>query len=100
MPFKIHPSTVYTSLSLHRHGDAGAYLRHIMGTWRGPMHARGEHTNSMQKDPRLRFKPMTFSLQGNSDSHSCSLKASDVGRRKIVNKQHHKDQGTCKLKQG
>ncbi|MED6287079.1 Diacylglycerol O-acyltransferase 1 [Characodon lateralis] len=32
---------------------------------RTPTHARGEHANSMQKDPRLGIEPRTFLLQGN-----------------------------------
>ncbi|MED6246226.1 hypothetical protein ATANTOWER_014621, partial [Ataeniobius toweri] len=33
-------------------------------TQREPMHAYGEHENSVQKDPRLGFKPRTFVLEG------------------------------------
>ncbi|MED6278283.1 hypothetical protein CHARACLAT_022171 [Characodon lateralis] len=35
-------------------------------TWREPTHARGEHANSIQKDPRPGIEPRTFKLQGNS----------------------------------
>ncbi|MED6266283.1 hypothetical protein CHARACLAT_000493 [Characodon lateralis] len=33
--------------------------------WREPTHAQGEHTNTMQKDPRPGVEPRTILLQGN-----------------------------------
>ncbi|MED6270599.1 hypothetical protein CHARACLAT_011999 [Characodon lateralis] len=36
-----------------------------MSTQREPMHARGQHVNSMQRDPLLGVTPRTFLLQGN-----------------------------------
>ncbi|MED6241323.1 hypothetical protein ATANTOWER_009110 [Ataeniobius toweri] len=36
-------------------------------------HARGEHSNSMQKDPQPRIKPKTFLLQGNSATHCATV---------------------------
>ncbi|MEQ2242438.1 hypothetical protein ILYODFUR_035853 [Ilyodon furcidens] len=42
-------------------------------TWREPTHARGEHANSIQKDPRLGVKPKTFLLQGNSPTNCTTV---------------------------
>ncbi|MEQ2221390.1 hypothetical protein ILYODFUR_015445 [Ilyodon furcidens] len=36
-------------------------------------HARGEHANSMQKDPQLGVEPRTFLLQGNSATNCTAV---------------------------
>ncbi|MEQ2234845.1 hypothetical protein ILYODFUR_035579 [Ilyodon furcidens] len=42
-------------------------------TRREPTHARGEHANSMQKDPRLGVKPRTYLLLGNSATNCTTI---------------------------
>ncbi|MEQ2297177.1 hypothetical protein AMECASPLE_032131 [Ameca splendens] len=48
----------------------------VEGSWSTqsePMHAGGEHANSMQKDPWPGFKPRTTLLQGNSSSNCTTI---------------------------
>lgn len=48
-------------------------MRGSRSTLDEPMNTQGEHTKPMQKDPRLRLKPRTFLLQGNSSSNHTTL---------------------------
>ncbi|MED6243287.1 hypothetical protein ATANTOWER_017955, partial [Ataeniobius toweri] len=42
-------------------------------TRREPTHARGEHANSMQKDPRPGVEPRTLLLQGNNATNCTTV---------------------------